>query len=226
MARSKKEVAESYNSPFPSALRRLMDDQSVTQDALSKVTGKTRQTISQYVTGKSEPGYDTLVKIANYLNVSTDYMLGNSDVKSANPNIRSTSEYTGLSESAIKTIRSLKDNEIKMKILNLLLEDIFFTCDFTNRLFQYCLSSYRLSLAKARRIDFESIQDQIRKGIVSASDVEYTVIDEESLEDQTDLCLFRCNQRIVKIISQLPTKFYQTFEISEEDDDLVITIKK
>lgn len=226
MARSKREVAESYNSPFPSALRRLMDEQSVTQDALSKVTGKTRQTISQYVNGISEPGYDTLVKIAKHLNVSTDYLLGNTNVKNTNPNIRSASEYTGLSESAIKTIRFLKDNEIKIKILNFLLEDTLFTLDFTNRLFQYCLSSFQLSLAKARRIDFELTLDQIRNGTVSALDVEHTVIDEESLEDQKDLDLFRCNQRIDKIISHLPTKFCETFDISEEDDDLIITIKK
>lgn len=64
------------NTPFASALRELMDKRGVTQGDLAKVTGKTRQTISQYVNGISEPGYDTLVVIADYFNISSDYLLG------------------------------------------------------------------------------------------------------------------------------------------------------
>ena len=58
---------------------------------LSMVTGKTRQTISQYVNGISEPGYDTRVIIAKYFNVTTDYLLGLSDIP--NPNIGVAREY-------------------------------------------------------------------------------------------------------------------------------------
>ncbi|HHY53146.1 MAG TPA: helix-turn-helix transcriptional regulator [Clostridiales bacterium] len=36
-------------------------------------------TFSQYETGKREPDHATLLKIANYFNVTTDYLLGNSD---------------------------------------------------------------------------------------------------------------------------------------------------
>ena len=36
-------------------------------------------TLSQYETGSREPDYNTLVKIAEYFNVSTDYLLGIDD---------------------------------------------------------------------------------------------------------------------------------------------------
>lgn len=47
-----------------------------------KVTGKTRQTVSQYCNGVSEPGYSTLVKIADHFDVSIDYLLGRQDLSS------------------------------------------------------------------------------------------------------------------------------------------------
>lgn len=62
---------------FSSTLRILMTVPPITTQAqLAEITGKTRQTISQYVNGISEPGYDTLVKIADYFEVSIDYLLG------------------------------------------------------------------------------------------------------------------------------------------------------
>lgn len=76
MARNKKTVEEKYYAPFPSALRDLMKEKGKTQEEIAKEVGKTRQTISQYVNGSSEPSYDVLVKIADYLDVSIDYLLG------------------------------------------------------------------------------------------------------------------------------------------------------
>ena len=62
---------------FSSTLRLLMETPPITTQAqLAEITGKTRQTISQYVNGISEPGYDTLVKIADYFDVPLDYLLG------------------------------------------------------------------------------------------------------------------------------------------------------
>ena len=74
MIRNNPKSTEKYNTPFPTTLRKLMEERGETQDALASVTSKTRQTVSQYVNGISEPSYITLVKIADYFNVSTDYL--------------------------------------------------------------------------------------------------------------------------------------------------------
>ena len=67
MSRAKKDIADMHKSPFPVALRALMSEKpATTQEKLAEITGKTRQTVSQYVNGISEPGYDTLIKIADY----------------------------------------------------------------------------------------------------------------------------------------------------------------
>ena len=101
MARCKKDVSEKYNAPFPSNLRTLMKIKSVNQEMLSAVTGKTRQTVSQYVNGISEPSYSTLVKIAEYFDVSTDYLLGKSKTMTPDISIQEMVQQTGLSEENI-----------------------------------------------------------------------------------------------------------------------------
>lgn len=104
MARRKKDIAEKYNAPFPLALRHLMDERSINQETLAIETGKTRQTISQYVNGISEPGYDTLVKIANFFNVSTDYLLGISETKTQNQSIQDIVNQLGLPENIVNLL--------------------------------------------------------------------------------------------------------------------------
>lgn len=107
MSKSKRSIGEKYNSPFAKSIRELMCEQGTTQDVLAEKIGKTRQTISQYVNGISEPGYDTLIKIADYFNVSTDYLLGRTKTKSADETEQAVIAYTGLSEENVKTLHGM-----------------------------------------------------------------------------------------------------------------------
>ena len=91
-------------SPFSTALRYLMAKEGTTQEAIAKVTGKTRQTVSQYVNGISEPSYDTLVKIADYYDVSLDYLLGRTEDPSRIP---SATEEIGLTSDAISVLKNI-----------------------------------------------------------------------------------------------------------------------
>lgn len=103
MARLKKDITESYKMPFPTALRALMHEKpTTTQEKLAEITGKTRQTVSQYVNGISEPGYDTLVKIADYFDVSVDYLLGRTKDRRKEPSVY---DKIGLSEDSVSILR-------------------------------------------------------------------------------------------------------------------------
>ena len=106
MARaSRGESWEKANSPFATRLWLLMNEQpGTTQAQLAEITGKTRQTISQYVNGVSEPGYDTLIKIADHFHVSLDYLLGRSDVASIDLSVQDIHRITGLSEVNIASL--------------------------------------------------------------------------------------------------------------------------
>lgn len=107
MARSKKELNEKYQSPFASRLRELMDTNKMTQDTLAQKIGKTRQTVSQYANGDSEPGYSTLVKIAEIFNTTTDYLLGVTNAKSISTDERTIIDKIGLSSQSIHLLEEL-----------------------------------------------------------------------------------------------------------------------
>jgi transcriptional regulator with XRE-family HTH domain len=62
---------------FHSTLKKLRIDRGLTQSQLSDSLGLNgKQTISDYENGKSQPNIETLIKIADFFNISCDYLLG------------------------------------------------------------------------------------------------------------------------------------------------------
>lgn len=56
-------------------IKKLRKEKALTQDDLANILGVGKTTISSYETGNSEPNNENLVKIAETLNVSIDYLL-------------------------------------------------------------------------------------------------------------------------------------------------------
>lgn len=119
---SRGDVTKKENSPFAVTLRNLMDEEPVTTQAkLAEITGKSRQTVSQYIHGISEPGYDTLGKIADYFHVSVDYLLARSDIRTTDHDIQAVCNFTGLSEVSLNSILRETENEETQKVMNVIL---------------------------------------------------------------------------------------------------------
>ena len=57
-------------------LKELRKKKGVSQLRLATELNTTQNTISRYETGEREPGIDELIKIADYFNVSVDYLIG------------------------------------------------------------------------------------------------------------------------------------------------------
>ena len=102
MARKQSNPANS-NKPFPAALRTLMEERNTSQKDLAEYLGKTRQAISLYCNGESAPDLESLVKIAQYFDTSTDYLLGLTNDPSRDP---SAIDELGLSPQAIGKLKS------------------------------------------------------------------------------------------------------------------------
>ena len=100
MPRKSKQTAETEKEPFPTALRRELEERSITQKELAEFLGIARQTVSLYCTGQSSPDINILRKIADCLGVSADYLLGKTNAKTTEMELRSVCDYTGLSEEA------------------------------------------------------------------------------------------------------------------------------
>lgn len=61
---------------FNERLRELREDNNLTQSKLAQELNIDQRSISFYEIGKYEPNLDTLIKIATFFHVSTDYLLG------------------------------------------------------------------------------------------------------------------------------------------------------
>ena len=66
---------------FGKRLRTLRKEKDLTQKELGKMIGVGRTTISEYESGKIVPRQDGLVKLAEILDVTVDYLTGNHEVR-------------------------------------------------------------------------------------------------------------------------------------------------
>ena len=60
-------------------LRELRKQQNISQLKLAIDLNMAQNTISRYETMEREADYETLIKIADYFNVTVDYLLGRTD---------------------------------------------------------------------------------------------------------------------------------------------------
>lgn len=65
---------------FPERLQILRDDKGFTQKHLGEVLNISVSTISHYENGTREPNIEILIQLAQFLGVSVDYLVGNTDV--------------------------------------------------------------------------------------------------------------------------------------------------
>lgn len=66
---------------FGERLEYLIDERDVTQRQVSDDLHIAASTLNGYIKGSREPDYGTLIRIATYFNVSTDYLLGVTNVR-------------------------------------------------------------------------------------------------------------------------------------------------
>ena len=65
-------------------IRQLRKEQKLTQKELAKVTGIDQALLSKYETGERVPNTDKLIVLADYYDVSIDYILSRTDNRNIN----------------------------------------------------------------------------------------------------------------------------------------------
>lgn len=66
---------------FKDVLKDLRKGKGIKQNELAEVFDLERTAIGKWETGKNKPNADTLEKLADYFNVSIDYLMGRQEVK-------------------------------------------------------------------------------------------------------------------------------------------------
>lgn len=88
-----------YNSVFPTRFRELLKGH--TQKEIAELCGVKPQSVSLWLNGSTRPDILYLAKIAEFFNVSTDYLLGLSDIKTTDNETKALCLSLGLSENAV-----------------------------------------------------------------------------------------------------------------------------
>ena len=68
-------------------IKTLRKEKNISQEDLAKALGLSRSTIAGYETNKRKPDINTIHKIADFFNISVDYLLGRSIQRVANDKI-------------------------------------------------------------------------------------------------------------------------------------------
>ena len=66
-------------SMIPNRIRNLREDMDLRQIDVASATGIDQKTLSNYETGKTNPDSYSIIKLAEFFQVTTDYLLGYSD---------------------------------------------------------------------------------------------------------------------------------------------------
>jgi Predicted transcriptional regulators len=88
---------------FYNRIKELRIEKKITQEDLAKILSFGRTAISNYESGRSEPSYNTVSKLAEFFDVSIDYLLGKTDIRNAYTKLPT------LNEESLKLIDSTKD---------------------------------------------------------------------------------------------------------------------
>ena len=98
---------------FASRLRQLRLDKNLRQEQLDKLIGVNKSAISTYENNTRQPSFDILVRLATLYRVSTDYLLGMTNIRSLDLSGLSDEEVVAVSELvAIMTKRNEQLNSL------------------------------------------------------------------------------------------------------------------
>ncbi|MFR5951407.1 MAG: helix-turn-helix domain-containing protein [Clostridia bacterium] len=88
-------------------IKLLREEKHLRQEELAKDLSVAPSTIGMYETNKRQPNNDLIIKLAKYFNVSTDYLLGKSDIRNPEEQIKQEFEFA-----YHKEMEGLSDEEI------------------------------------------------------------------------------------------------------------------
>lgn len=168
MARLKGTKDFSSQSIFVQRFREIMNDTNTTQKALAEALDTTPQSISQYATGQSEPAFSRLKEIADYFNVTADWLIGITNDRSRIP---SAADEIGLSGSAISDLQAILNAPPQIaRVYASSLEKLFHSNELCKNLLIY-LEMYYL-VCKEPEIPGHSDETHKSQPIDTGSDLE------------------------------------------------------
>ena len=148
---------------FEKTLRELMRDKGINQNELADFLGVKRSTITMYVNGKSYPEFRTLIKIAEFFDVSLDYLVTGERVE--NQTVR---QELGLSETAVENLKGIAfegGDSLSSHLDDLLSDKKFFEAFFKAFEYRDGMASYLSSVEKGNK---EKMPEPEREDLIAS----------------------------------------------------------
>ena len=83
-----------------------------TQQQLADCLGIKREIVAYWESHKRMPNIEQIEKIADHCNVSADFLLGRTDVKTPDTDIRAICDYTGMNEEAVGALHLILESPV------------------------------------------------------------------------------------------------------------------
>ncbi|WP_069651000.1 helix-turn-helix domain-containing protein [Caloranaerobacter ferrireducens] len=120
-------------------IKKLRKEKNITQKELAKILNIQNSTLSQYENGINEPSDEIKIKIADFFNVSIDYLLGRTDNPNPNNSYKLTDEEADkladeIIEIYIKKGKIKRGEKLTPEKIEKILKEIEIFIDMANKL--------------------------------------------------------------------------------------------
>lgn len=219
MARNTKAGNEGYNDILPKRIRELKEQRGVSQKKLAEVLDTTPQNISLYENGLSKPSWISIIKLAIFFHVSTDYLLGIEPEPTPDPEMKAMCKYLGLSEAAIQNLH----NEARGQYGNIAIDAILSDRGFSD----FHGFNYELFLAFASCILSErDSQNRVKPGsdpLLVARGLGGLL----TVESMAEYDIYQAKQTLERIIKkyaasvQIPSQVWNRYGLERDPREIV-----
>lgn len=94
------------NEQIGKKIKELRIEKGLTQTEFANLFSLTQNAVTNIETGKRTLYYEELLSMANYFDVSTDYLIKENGVRDKNPKIQYICDYTGLTEQSVQQLHN------------------------------------------------------------------------------------------------------------------------
>lgn len=187
---------------FGERFKKLLQDTD--KEDLISVLEVSASAFRQWTNGYTLPTGDKLIKLANYFNVSTDYLLGLTKHKTPDMNLRGASEYLEISQTATKHTRHVAKmfhagKWVDNFLSNVKIESLFEAInDYVEQAMIDNVANSRRLAYQAKRVEGSSIED--------AYPFELLPVDDKEIRIKKFLCSDVFNSMLDDMIQKEATK--------------------
>ena len=94
----------------------LLAYKHINQKDLAKELGVKDNVISYWCNGTRKPNFEQIIRMSQFFNVSTDYLLGVTSAPTNDKDVQFICDYTGLTERTVKILNNMKNRDFKQPI--------------------------------------------------------------------------------------------------------------